>query len=169
MISNQQQPLSNEVNLEALLSSIAGDFAVNPLVTVTSPNSNSNNSNTSSNNSSPKRSVVQTKKSRLSLDDKDQKTKERILRNRAAAQESRDKKRRYVAELETNNKRLQEENERVSKRAKTLEIQNEVLSAQLLVLSQRLAKLADSSLMSDGFCDSARIAKRICVPVAPVY
>ncbi|KAI9259001.1 hypothetical protein BDA99DRAFT_440682 [Phascolomyces articulosus] len=186
MISNQQhqqQSLTPNVNVEALLSSFSGDFAVNPLVTVTCPsgissnsnicsNSNNNNNNSNSNNKSPKR-VVQIKKSRLSLDDKDQKTKERILRNRAAAQESRDKKRRYVADLETNNKRLQEENERVSKRAKTLEIQNEILSAQLLVLSQRLAKLTDSSsLMVDGFCDSARIAKRILLCVTrgfPVY
>ncbi|KAI9489324.1 hypothetical protein BDB00DRAFT_981287 [Zychaea mexicana] len=184
MISNQQQQhsLPDNVSLEALLSSFPGDFAVNPLVTVTcssgspgspsstsSSNSNSNNNN-NSNNNSPKRTVVQTKKSRLSLDDKDQKTKERILRNRAAAQESRDKKRRYVVDLEARNKQLQEENERVTKRAKTLEAHNQILSAQLLVLSQHFAKMTDggSSLVNDGFCDSARIAKRICVPVAPV-
>ncbi|KAI7857548.1 hypothetical protein BDC45DRAFT_435291 [Circinella umbellata] len=133
-------------------------------------NSNSNNNNNNNiNNKSSKRTVVQTKKSRLSLDDKDQKTKERILRNRAAAQESRDKKRRYVADLETKNKQLEEENERVTKRAKNLEIQNEILSAQLLVLNQRLAKMTDSSqLMNDGFCDSARIAKRIYVTLITI-
>ncbi|KAI8074948.1 hypothetical protein BC940DRAFT_328554 [Gongronella butleri] len=109
------------------------------------------------------------KKSRISLEDKDQKTKERILRNRAAAQESRDKKRRYVADLESNNKKLTEENEMMNKKLKLMESQNHLLLAQLAQLHAHLAKDAavtasstasdSASLLAHGFCDSARIAR----------
>ncbi|KAI9481565.1 MAG: hypothetical protein EXX96DRAFT_567222 [Benjaminiella poitrasii] len=114
--------------------------------------------------------IVSLKKSRLSLDDKDQKTKERILRNRAAAQESRDKKRRYIADLENNNKRLTEENEIMSKRVETLEEQNAMMSSQLEAFSRQLASLqaqikfnatvGTASILFNDFCDSARIAKK---------
>lgn len=96
---------------------------------------------------------VSRKKMKLTLDDKDQKTKERILRNRAAAQESRDRKRRYVTDLETSNKRLKEENDQLSQRNQYLEAQLQLMSAQLMALSKLPFGL-------DGFCDSARIAKR---------
>lgn len=112
-------------------------------------------------------SMVPPKKSRLSLDDKDQKTKERILRNRAAAQESRDKKRRYVSDLESSNKQLTEENERVNKRVKTLEDQNTILQSQLEAFTRQLANLqaqikfnAATPILFNDFCDSARIAKK---------
>lgn len=112
-------------------------------------------------------SVVSLKKSRLSLDDKDQKTKERILRNRAAAQESRDKKRRYVSDLESSNKKLTEENELVNKRVKTLEDQNAILTSQLEAFTRQLANLqaqikfsAATPILFNDFCDSARIAKK---------
>jgi hypothetical protein len=120
------------------------------------------------------------KKSRLSLEDKDQKTKERILRNRAAAQESRDKKRRYVADLESNNERLQAENETMNKRVKLLETRNQSMSKQLSDFAQQIAELqkqlkthsssstssslspsSSLNLLAHGFCDSARIAKRL--------
>lgn len=96
----------------------------------------------------------------------------RILRNRAAAQESRDKKRRYVAQLESDNKRLQEENERLTKRTKFLESQQEILNAQLAIFSRFVTEMQKSSgrsdqsevpLILDGFCGSARIAKRKCL------
>lgn len=127
------------------------------------------------------------KKSRLSLEDKDQKTKERILRNRAAAQESRDKKRRYVADLETSNERLQAENETMNKRIKVLETRNQSMSKQLSDFAQQIAELqqqlktynssmhlqsssssASSRLLAHGFCDSARIAKRLFY-ILPYY
>ncbi|ORX55143.1 hypothetical protein DM01DRAFT_1335440 [Hesseltinella vesiculosa] len=113
------------------------------------------------------------KKSRISLEDKDQKTKERILRNRAAAQESRDKKRRYVADLESNNNRLTDENEVMNKRIKLLESQNQLLmtvltqmqphlnpsvSKTLMVPSFKISNQDDidsTSLLAHGFCDSA--------------
>ncbi|CAO3651255.1 unnamed protein product [Cunninghamella echinulata] len=118
-----------------------------------------------------------TKKARLTLEDKDQKTKERILRNRAAAQESRDRKRKYVADLETSNKRLTTENESMNKRMKLLELENQSLQQQLALFAQQLAQIqasqqqqqkvnntsssslvsSSSSLFTHGFCDSARI------------
>jgi small-conductance mechanosensitive channel len=114
---------------------------------------------------------VSPKKSRLSLDDKDQKTKERILRNRAAAQESRDKKRRYVSDLENSNKQLTEENERANKRVKALEDQNAILQSQLEAFTRQLANLqaqikfnAATPILFNDFCDSARIAKKERLP-----
>ncbi|KAI9020776.1 hypothetical protein CLU79DRAFT_703657 [Phycomyces nitens] len=103
-----------------------------------------------------------------SLTTKEQKAKERVLRNRAAAQESRDKKRRYVATLESSNEQLKQENEQITKRAKLLEAQNEALTVQLEAFGRQLAELQaqikskpPSSLMFHGFCDSARIANRL--------
>ncbi|RCH98315.1 hypothetical protein CU098_010026 [Rhizopus stolonifer] len=116
--------------------------------------------------------TVSPKKSRLSLDDKDQKTKERILRNRAAAQESRDKKRRYVFDLESNNKKLTEENQKLTDRVKSLEDQNAVISSQLEAFTRQLATLqaqikfnAVHPILFNDFCDSARIAKKECLEV----
>ncbi|KAI8981896.1 hypothetical protein BDF20DRAFT_435208 [Mycotypha africana] len=86
-------------------------------------------------------SVVTLKKSRVTLDDKDQKTKERILRNRAAAQESRDKKRRYIAELESNNQRLLHENDVMNKRLRMLEEQNALLQSQLDTFARQLTNI----------------------------
>ncbi|GAA5802752.1 hypothetical protein HPULCUR_008227 [Helicostylum pulchrum] len=120
-------------------------------------------------------SIVSLKKSRLSLDDKDQKTKERILRNRAAAQESRDKKRRYVSDLESTNKKLAQENDKTNKRVKTLEEQNAVLNSQLEAFTRQLANLqaqikfnATTPILFHDFCDSARIAKKEAEAVKPV-
>lgn len=91
----------------------------------------------------------------------------RILRNRAAAQESRDKKRRYVSDLESSNKKLTEENEVVNKRVKTLEDQNAILTSQLEAFTRQLANLqaqikfnAATPILFNDFCDSARIAKK---------
>jgi chromosome segregation ATPase len=91
----------------------------------------------------------------------------RILRNRAAAQESRDKKRRYVSDLESSNKQLTEENERTNKRIKALEDQNAILQSQLEAFTRQLANLqaqikfnAATPILFNDFCDSARIAKK---------
>lgn len=91
----------------------------------------------------------------------------RILRNRAAAQESRDKKRRYVSDLESSNKKLTEENEHANKKVKTLQDQNAILNSQLEAFTRQLATLqaqikfnASTPILFNDFCDSARIAKK---------
>lgn len=93
------------------------------------------------------------------------------MRNRAAAQESRDKKRRYVSDLEVSNKKLTEENERANKKMKTLEHQNLTLSTQLDALARQLANLqaqikfsAVAPILFNDFCDSARIVKKESIP-----
>ncbi|CEP15526.1 hypothetical protein [Parasitella parasitica] len=159
----------------AELLSLPVNFTMDPLLAIT-PNGvsqkrqasfSSASSVTSENEQSSSESIVSIKKSRLSLDDKDQKTKERILRNRAAAQESRDKKRRYVSDLEASNKKLTQENEEVNKRVKTLEQQNAILNSQLEAFTRQLANLqaqikfnAATPILFNDFCDSARIAKK---------
>ncbi|KAF1802584.1 basic-leucine zipper transcription factor [Mucor lusitanicus] len=164
----------------AELLSLPVNFTVDPLL-ATHPNGgglpqkrqasfSSASSVSSENEQSSSESIVSIKKSRLSLDDKDQKTKERILRNRAAAQESRDKKRRYVSDLEATNKKLTEENENANKRVKTLEQQNAILNSQLEAFTRQLANLqaqikfnAATPILFNDFCDSARIAKKECL------
>lgn len=176
----------NNINQDpiAQLLSLPTDFSASPMTSGTTSSSLMSSLPPSSGTMSAKRqssvcslssdtnesssdTVVCTKKSRLSLDDKDQKTKERILRNRAAAQESRDKKRKYVSDLENTNKRLTEENETMSKKMKALEHQNVVLSSQLMSITRQLANLqaqikfnAAHPILFDDFCDSARIAKK---------
>ncbi|KAI8581775.1 hypothetical protein K450DRAFT_231133 [Umbelopsis ramanniana AG] len=65
---------------------------------------------------------INPKKRKHTLEDKDQKQKERILRNRAAAQDSRDRKRRYISNLENDNQQLKEKNEELNKRLQTCRI-----------------------------------------------
>ncbi|KAI8637102.1 hypothetical protein BD408DRAFT_67627 [Parasitella parasitica] len=176
---NNNSNTSSGVNdsLTELLS-LPVNFTVDPLL-ATTPNGapqkrqasfSSASSVTSENEQSSSESIVSIKKSRLSLDGKDQKTKERILRNRAAAQESRDKKRRYVSDLEASNKKLAQENEEVNKRVKTLEQQNAILNSQLEAFTRQLANLqaqikfnAATPILFNDFCDSARIAKKECL------
>ncbi|RUS21245.1 hypothetical protein BC937DRAFT_93236 [Endogone sp. FLAS-F59071] len=105
------------------------------------------------------------RKRKASLDDKDAKTKERILRNRAAAQESRDKKRRYVTDLEDTNNDLKAENERLSKRVKVVEEENVILSARLESIAVQLSQIQSqlrfneiTQFLFDGFRESAALA-----------
>ncbi|KAG1153847.1 hypothetical protein G6F37_009984 [Rhizopus arrhizus] len=147
---------SNSSNTDLInqLLSLPVDFTMDPLVIPTTTN------------------VVRPKKSRVTLEDKDQKTKERILRNRAAAQESRDKKRRYVSDLESSNKRLEEENGQMKKKMKHLEEENMSLACQLESISKQFAALqaqikfnTNPTFLFNDFCGSARIVKKeiICV------
>lgn len=69
---------------------------------------------------------------------------DRMMRNRAAAQESREKKRRYVAELEERNKFLQAENEELNSRMQVVEKENAVLSGKFEALSAQLKALTNS-------------------------
>jgi len=166
--NNNNNSNNNGVNDLNELLSLPVNFTVDPLLSLPHKRqaSFSSASSVSSENDSSD-SVISLKKSRLSLDDKDQKTKERILRNRAAAQESRDKKRRYVSDLESSNKKLTEENEKVNKKVKLLEDQNAILNSQLEAFTRQLANLqaqikfnAATPILFNDFCDSARIAKK---------
>ncbi|RUP52406.1 hypothetical protein BC936DRAFT_143682 [Jimgerdemannia flammicorona] len=105
------------------------------------------------------------RKRKASLDDKDAKTRERILRNRAAAQDSRDKKRRYVADLEDANNDLKTDNERLSKRVKVVEEENAILSARLESIAAQLSQIQSqlrfneiTQFLFDGFRESAALA-----------
>ncbi|KAF9160679.1 hypothetical protein DFQ26_005271 [Actinomortierella ambigua] len=93
--------------------------------------------------------------------DKEARARERVLRNRAAAQESRDKKRKYVAEIEESNAHLQQENSQLQKRLKTVEEDNQALSKRLEALTAQFEKMQQQLTMSGiqqqqtpgvGFC-----------------
>ncbi|KAI8605415.1 hypothetical protein EDD21DRAFT_291556, partial [Dissophora ornata] len=73
--------------------------------------------------------------------DKEAKARERVLRNRAAAQESRDKKRKYMSDIETSNEHLQQENTQLLKRLKTVESDNQALSQRLEALTAQFAQM----------------------------
>ncbi|KAG0241511.1 hypothetical protein BGW41_005820 [Actinomortierella wolfii] len=99
--------------------------------------------------------------------DKEARARERVLRNRAAAQESRDKKRKYVADIEASNAQLQEENSQLLKRLKTVEEDNQALSKRLEALTAQFEKIQQQLAMSAiqqtpgvGFCQSAVLAKK---------
>ncbi|KAF9399612.1 hypothetical protein BGX21_005915 [Mortierella sp. AD011] len=99
--------------------------------------------------------------------DKEAKARERVLRNRAAAQESRDKKRKYVADIEASNELLQEENCQLLKRLKTVESDNlalsqrlEALTAQFTQMQQLLSQSIKQNQPGAGFCQSAVLAKK---------
>ncbi|KAG0197804.1 hypothetical protein BGX28_008697 [Mortierella sp. GBA30] len=99
--------------------------------------------------------------------DKEAKARERVLRNRAAAQESRDKKRKYVAEIEASNDSLQQENCQLLKRLKTVESDNlalsqrlEALTAQFALMQQQLTQSLKQDQPGAGFCQSAVLAKK---------
>lgn len=94
--------------------------------------------------------------------DKEAKARERVLRNRAAAQESRDKKRKYVSEIEASNESLQQENCQLLKRLKTVESDNlalsqrlETLTAQFAQMQQLLTQSLKQNQPGAGFCQSA--------------
>ncbi|KAF9131062.1 hypothetical protein BGW39_002323 [Mortierella sp. 14UC] len=123
-------------------------------------------SSTTTNNNSRKRSAVDPS-------DKEAKARERVLRNRAAAQESRDKKRKYVSEIEASNESLQQENCQLLKRLKTVESDNlslhqrlETLTAQFAQMQQQLSssfltvKQNNNNQSGVGFCQSAVLAKK---------
>ncbi|KAG0280297.1 hypothetical protein BGZ96_001607 [Linnemannia gamsii] len=128
--------------------------------------STSSTTTTTTTNSSRKRSAQDPV-------DKEAKARERVLRNRAAAQESRDKKRKYVSEIETSNETLQQENCQLLKRLKTVESDNlslhqrlEALTAQFAQMQQQLASSSQSVKHNNtnqpgvGFCQSAVLAKK---------
>ncbi|KAF9179647.1 hypothetical protein BGZ51_006763 [Haplosporangium sp. Z 767] len=133
-----------------------------------------NRSSTSKATSSPSLAVTNGRKRSGEPLDKEAKARERVLRNRAAAQESRDKKRKYVAEIETLNENLQQENSQLLKRLKTVESDNLALSQRLEALTVQFAQMQEQLAQSlkqnnnnninnnpgADFCQSAVLAKK---------
>lgn len=74
------------------------------------------------------------KKRKLSPHEHQQLVKDRILRNRAAAQESRDKKKRQMERLEEINDKLARENQLLNSRMVLLESQNALLQTQMTLI-----------------------------------
>ncbi|KAK9728455.1 hypothetical protein K7432_001058 [Basidiobolus ranarum] len=72
--------------------------------------------------------------------DKDARAKDRVIRNRAAAQESRDRKRLYISELEDSNNVLQEQNNTLSMRLQRVEDEKLNLAKKLEALTAQLAQ-----------------------------
>ncbi|KAK9468016.1 hypothetical protein V1512DRAFT_260571 [Lipomyces arxii] len=70
--------------------------------------------------------------------EKEQRRIERILRNRQAAQSSREKKRKQLEELEVINDRLVEENKLAQERLVNVELENKSLKSKLAALSSQL-------------------------------
>ncbi|RIA93489.1 hypothetical protein C1645_14318 [Glomus cerebriforme] len=136
--------------------------------TVSTPNSEIDNSDPSftDESSSKKKAAGGRKRKAESLEEKEQRQRERILRNRHAAQMSRDKKRRQMADLESQNLILKEENEHLSKRLKVVEEENMNLSAKLDVISAQLNEIQShlavsemTKVLLDGVRGSARHVK----------
>jgi small-conductance mechanosensitive channel len=80
------------------------------------------------------------KKRRRTVDpvDREAKARERTLRNRAAAQLSREKKRRYVEELETTNTQLKRDNVSLAGRLSGVEADNRQLTHKLEEMTLQL-------------------------------
>ncbi|CAG8445231.1 11758_t:CDS:2 [Ambispora leptoticha] len=100
-----------------------------------------------------------------SLEEKEARARERVLRNRHAAQMSRDKKRRQLADLESQNALLKEDNIHLSKRIKLVEEENAALSIKLETISAQLAEIQShlavsevTKLLLDGVRGSAASA-----------
>lgn len=119
--------------------------------TVSTPRSENENSELSTNDetNSKKKTAGGRKRKAESLEEKEQRQRERILRNRHAAQMSRDKKRRQMADLESQNALLKEENEHLSKRLKVVEEENINLSAKLDVISAQLSEIQSHLAVSE--------------------
>ncbi|KNE59912.1 hypothetical protein AMAG_05361 [Allomyces macrogynus ATCC 38327] len=91
------------------------------------------------------------KRKGISAEEKEARKQERVMRNRIAAQESRNKKRAWVEALETTTAELQDENaalvkanERLHKRVKLLEDENKTLNSRLDAI------MAEISAMRSG-------------------
>ncbi|KAF9960997.1 hypothetical protein BGZ70_008421 [Mortierella alpina] len=138
------------------------------LTTLAAPSSKSKATSTSSSSStSAAASSSRKRPSTAEPMDKEAKARERVLRNRAAAQESRDKKRKYVSEIEASNESLQQENCQLLKRLKTVESDNlalsqrlETLTAQFAQMQQLLTQSLKQNQPGAGFCQSAVLAKK---------
>ncbi|KAJ3372038.1 hypothetical protein GGF31_002300 [Allomyces arbusculus] len=95
------------------------------------------------------------KRKGISAEEKEARKQERVMRNRIAAQESRNKKRAWVEALETTTAELQDENaalvetnERLHKRVKLLEDENKALNSRLDAIMAEISAMrsGDSSM-----------------------
>ncbi|KAJ3279275.1 hypothetical protein HK104_001595 [Borealophlyctis nickersoniae] len=91
--------------------------------------------------SSDEKPVKAGRKRKLTPEEREEKAKERIIRNRAAAQESRDKKRKYMEDLEATNSTLEQHNAELSRRLETVEATNRGLVSRLEELASQLTSL----------------------------
>src|SRR5947208_6446822 len=73
-------------------------------------------------------------------EEKEARAYERTMRNRRAAQESRDRKKRQLEALEEENRRLQQENEQMKKRIRSEEHTSELQSPDHIVCRLLLEK-----------------------------
>jgi len=69
------------------------------------------------------------------------KIRERIIRNRASANASRQKKKEYIESLEKKNKELTQHTEKIDKENQKLKDENEILKLQIQYLSQTINKM----------------------------
>ncbi|KAL7754277.1 hypothetical protein RI367_000258 [Sorochytrium milnesiophthora] len=88
------------------------------------------------------------KRKGISEEEKQARQQERVLRNRISAQESRNKKRAYMdllenaaTDIQDENERLRDDNERLSKRVRTLESENSQLNTKIDWLMQQMAEM----------------------------
>ncbi|KAJ3040443.1 hypothetical protein HDV00_010879 [Rhizophlyctis rosea] len=81
------------------------------------------------------------RKRKLTPEEKEEKDKRRAIRNRAAAQESRDKKKKYMEDLEKTNASLQQQNQQLSSRLESVETTNQTLMSRLEDLASQLTTL----------------------------
>ncbi|CAI2165859.1 8230_t:CDS:2 [Funneliformis geosporum] len=112
-----------------------------------------------------KKSIGGRKRKVESLEEKEQRQRDRILRNRHAAQMSRDKKRRQMADLESQNIMLKDENSHLSTRLKVVEEENialseklDTISAQLVDIQSHIAVSEMTKVLLGGVCGSAASA-----------
>ncbi|KAI8825278.1 uncharacterized protein EV422DRAFT_484484, partial [Fimicolochytrium jonesii] len=82
------------------------------------------------------------KRRKLTPEEKEQRAKDRAIRNRQAAQDSRDKKRKYMDDLEATNAALQQHNANLAKRLEVTERSNFTLMSRLEDLASQFASIS---------------------------
>ncbi|KAG0240968.1 hypothetical protein BGX31_001550 [Mortierella sp. GBA43] len=148
------------------ISPLALKLESSPLLS-NNPGPSSSSSSSTTTKTHRKTSSTSRKRAQADPSEKEAKALQRVLRNRAAAQESRDKKRKYVSEIEASNEQLQHENTQLLKRLKTVESDNvalsqrlEALTAQFAQMQQLLSQTVKHNQPGAGFCQSAVLAKK---------
>lgn len=153
-------PLTSKIlsSASSTLKPIQPTFTKNIIPDTKLTSNSSNNLTSSSQISFSSSSVVEEAKKKTtggrkrkaeSIEEKEQRQRERILRNRHAAQMSRDKKRKQMTDLESQNTVLKEENVHLSKRLKIVEEENSILSAKLDTILGQLAEIQSQLSVSE--------------------
>ncbi|TPX67748.1 hypothetical protein SpCBS45565_g03661 [Spizellomyces sp. 'palustris'] len=89
------------------------------------------------------------KRRKLTAEEKDQRAKERAIRNRQAAQDSRDKKRKYIDDLQATNAHLSQQNVELTQRLESIERTNQSLTSRIEDLVSQLASFRKRFKSSD--------------------